>query len=71
MSDEHIVAPHAKWVKASLYCAMTGHTKFTLSENRRNGIWKYGTHYKHGPDSKKIYYYNVAAIDKLIDKERL
>jgi len=60
----------AKWVKADLYCALTGHTKITLQKNKANGVWTEGVHYKCGPEGSRTFYYNIEAIDMLISKHK-
>jgi hypothetical protein len=62
--------PVAKWVKQNLYCAMTGHTVPTLKQLRFKGVFVEGKHYKSGPSCERTYYYDHAAIDKLIDKAK-
>lgn len=61
----------AKWVKPRLYCTMTGHTMDTLKEMRREGHWVEGVHYKVAPGFERLYLFNHAEIDKLIDKARV
>lgn len=67
---EKILIQPCKWVKPSVFMAMTGHTINSLAKLRMNGILKEGRHYKRGPEGSQTIYYNHAAFDNLIDNTK-